>query len=141
MLLPIGCRNPPTGCGVRERLEPSTAGVESWVDIPGPPSDGGQLLTVLLRADGDLQVAWSVPMKGVFEQLLVVPDGEDRDATEAAAALVSDILGERVVLGWHSGFFRGGRRFIAVQDLPAAGRDRGLKWTVSWHSTHNWQRA
>ena len=112
-------------------------GTDIWIETRNP---AGQHLALLLRRDGDVQVSWEVPARGVYELFLAVPEDEYEEGVTEAAAFVSNVINERVVLAWDGSFFRGGRRFIPTAEVAQARAKRTIKWMASWGATHDWAR-
>lgn len=110
-----------------------------WLEIDSPVRPGDQRLVVLLRPDGDIQVEYHVRgrREEPFEALFPIPDGREAEAIKEVAEFVRDLVAERLTLAYARGFLRGGRRFIAPDELA---RDRPqFLWATSWRGTYDWQ--
>jgi hypothetical protein len=122
---------------LREALAETGAEVEArdddLIEISNPAAKPGRLITLHVRGDSDLDVAFHVGDKagGPFEQVFSGSVENAREVQIEAVRLVADLVTERRVLGMQKGFFKGGRRFIAASELSVAMRKR-LSWVVSW---------
>src|SRR5262245_27926140 len=78
----------------------SYPGEDSYhIRVSSPVPRNGQSLVVQLRYDGDIQVEYHIDgeRRNSFESFFVLPVGEERDAIEAIAGFVADVLAERLV--------------------------------------------
>jgi hypothetical protein len=114
--------------------------LDYWLEIGSPVRPTVQRLVVLLRPDGDIQVEYHLrrERETSYEALFVIPDGEESQAIGEVAEFVHALVTERVILACERGFLRGGRKFIAPDELE---RERGrLLWATSWRGTYDWGR-
>ncbi len=124
-------------------------GADGWctwsTDAPTPAPAGARRLEVELRPDGDVDVRlhYGVPHpatgRGPAEaHFLVSAEGEggEADALAAVARFVADLLAERLVLALRSGWFRGGREFLAAAELTPE-RRRRFDRVVSWRGAYD----
>ncbi len=98
-----------------------------------------------LRPEGDVDVRleYDAPHpatgRGPAEaHFLIATEGAagDADALAAVARFVADLLAERFVLALRSGWFRGGREFLAPAELTPE-RRRGFDRVVSWRGAYD----
>jgi hypothetical protein len=96
-------------------------------------------LNILLQHDGDIQVEYHITDKrgSPFEMFIVLAEGQEAAAIEAASLFVADLLAERLVLADAKSLFRGRRRFLKPGSLTESDR-RSYSWITSWLGTFDW---
>lgn len=128
---------------LRRQLSPDEASVavvsDELIEVASPSADSDRSLEVRVRGAADLEVAFLVPSRqgSPFEQCFIGPAEEADAVIREVVAFACDLIAERVVLAWHSGLLRGGRRFLEASDLSDAAKRR-YAWVVSWRGTRDW---
>jgi len=126
------------------KLYPSTPNTPApsefsyYIQLSSPVRRNGQSLVVQLRHDRDIQVEYHVDddRKHSFETFFILPVGQERDAIEAIAHFVADILAERLVLVRPKSMFEK-TRFLEQGSLTESNRGRARSIT-SWLGTFDW---
>lgn len=112
---------------------------EDTIEIAPASGPTGLRLEVRVRSTADLEVAFVVPSKtgSPFEQVFVGPPEEEDAVVEEVVGFVADLVAERMVLAWDARWFRGGRRFLRIDELTPDAL-RHLAWVISWGRSHDW---
>ena len=113
----------------QETFPAPSAGTDIWIEPP--PARDDQRLLLLLRRDGDMQVAWHVPNHSDFECFFVVAEEEYEQGISAALSLVADVLAERVVLVHDTSWFSMRGSFVPLEELDVRRQGRGIAWIRS----------
>lgn len=102
-----------------------------WFVVPNPNESPIEKLDVSMAADGDVEVALHVPGRrgSPFEQLFVW--SSDPEYLPCVVEFVADLVEDRCVLAYRSGWFRGGREFVRRERL-GDGEDAGFEWIATW---------
>src|SRR5262245_59560198 len=120
--------NPDQWARFKRSFDGPSAGSEVWVEYPPLDQLQGQHLVVLLRRDGDVQVEWHVSGErgSPFELSMPCDVQPLNEVIDEAAKFVADVLSENIILAYHDGLFRGGRRFLRTVEVADARRDRHI---------------
>lgn len=102
--------------------------------VPNPNESPIEKLDVSMAADGDVVVALHVPgrRESPFEQLFVC--SSDPEYLPCVAHFVADLLEDRRILAYRSGWFRGGREFARREQL-GDGENARFEWIATWSGT------
>ena len=108
------------------------------IDVSDPSTKPGRQITVLVRDDGDVDVAFHIPEKrgSPFEQVIIGSTEDAEGVLASVVRFVADLVGERLILIWDKRLLSGGRRFIAPADLSAT-MLKHCSWVVSWRGTYD----
>jgi hypothetical protein len=112
------------------------------IEISSSSGQSDRTLGVRIIGAADFEVAFFVPSKpgSPFEQVFSGPDGEADMVIDEVVSFVCDLIAERLVLTWHLGLIRGGRRFLKTADYRLAVK-RDFAWCVSWRGRHDWHAS
>jgi hypothetical protein len=117
-------------------------GTDFWVEFPPINQKEKQHIVILLRRDGAVQIEWHVTGKrgSPFELFMPCDHDDIAQIIDAASEFIADVLREDVVLAYRNGFWRGGRRFLKIEEIAEARNAADYEWMVSWNGTHTWNR-
>lgn len=115
---------------IPSRSEVSEDGRVRFV-VPNPNESPIEKLEVSMGDGGDVEVALHVPGRrgSPFEQLFVW--SSDPEYLPYVVGFVADLLEDRRVLAYRSGWFRGGREFERRERL-GGGEDARFEWIATW---------
>lgn len=102
--------------------------------VVGRFEQGSKALAVVVRSDGDVQVEFYIDeVRGSpFEQLFVVPEGEEENVAEEVCNFVTGVIDEAIVLAVDDRLFRGGRLWVHPDELDGI---EHLSFSASWRGT------